>query len=71
MKKTTVTIGQYINKLLLETERRKVNPGIPYKKVLEKVKKKFPEAKTTLPNIYWYASVLRQEGVELPKRPRK
>ena len=71
MKKSTMTIGQYVNKLLLQRERRKENPGIPYKKILEDVKKKFPDAKTTLPNIYWYAAVMRQKGAELPKRPRK
>lgn len=66
-----MTIDRFVNKLLLVRLRRKINPGYTYEEILEKVHKKFPEAKTTLNNLRFYASMAKKGGVKLPERPRK
>lgn len=68
--KKKATIKEFAYKLLQVKNRRKINPGHTYAYILEKVKEKFPDCKTSYASISGYASQLRLDGINLPDRPR-
>ena len=62
MKDTIMTIGELIQDLLM-------NSDLSNQQIADKVKEKFPEAKTTHKSVASIASVARKYGVLVPKRP--
>ncbi len=44
--------------------------GIPYGQILAEVQSVFPDCKTTVACLRWYAAHLNQDGVVLPQRKR-
>lgn len=44
--------------------------GLSYEEVLAEVKEQFPEAKTTVACLRWYAAHMREREVKVPARPR-
>lgn len=60
----------------IETTEDVRSVGIPYDKIIPKIKKKFPECQTTVACLRWYAVKIRveeqgYEGLRLPqRRPR-
>ena len=44
--------------------------GIPYNQILAEVQGVFPDCKTTVACLRWYAAHLNQDGVVLPQRKR-
>ncbi len=52
----------------LDENKRKV--GVPYEDIIAKIKAQFPEAKTTVACLRWYAVHMRERDVLPPNRPR-
>jgi hypothetical protein len=44
--------------------------GYPYEAILNDIREKFPEAKTSVACLRWYAVHMRERGVMPPNRPR-
>lgn len=44
--------------------------GLSYEEILAEVKAQFPDAKTTVGCLRWYAAHMREAGVVIPKRAR-
>lgn len=68
--KKKIFVGEFVHNELMKRARRKKLQGTPYADILENVKKKFPNGKTTLANIYWYSAKLKKLGYDLPERAR-
>lgn len=46
------------------------NWGLPYNMILSEIRKVFPDCKTTVACLRWYAVRMNETGVKLPKRKR-
>ncbi len=46
------------------------NWGIPYNLILAEVRRAFPDCKTTVPCLRWYAAKMNEVGTKLPQRKR-
>jgi hypothetical protein len=59
-------------KLLLKVVSREENRayGMPYEAILGELAKTFPDAKTTVACLRWYAVHMRERGEKVPARPR-
>lgn len=60
-------------KLLLKVvshDKEKRAFGMPYEEILVELAKIFPEAKTTVACLRWYAVHMRERGEKVPARPR-
>ena len=64
--KTLVKAKKQIGKRAGELLRTKKS----YAEVLEQVHNEFPDAKTTMSSLRWYASKMRQNKVKVPERAR-
>jgi hypothetical protein len=64
-----ITIGQTIMEALLETDGE-TGQGHPYNEILRRVKIAFPDSKTSVKCVRWYAKEMRKRGVLIPRRPR-
>lgn len=66
------TIQQFAEELILKVvkEEKGIKTGFPYKTVLEKVQKKFPDCSTSLNSLRWYAANLNKDKIlTMPIRP--
>jgi plasmid stability protein len=45
---------------------RLIGEGLPNQDVLDMVRQEFPDASTTMDSIYWYRSVMRRRGENVP-----
>lgn len=45
-------------------------PGLPYLDILKQIREEFPDCKTSVGCLRWYASQLRDRGEPVPERPR-
>ena len=69
-----VTIGEFTESLLKVIVYKNENDesvGLSYNEILTNVKATFPNNKTSYQAIAGYATKLRKEGEDLPKRVRK
>ena len=64
--KQRVGIGTYCDGVL--QERDAAGKGLAYEQVLERVRGRFPDARTTVACLRWYETRLRKAGVDVPKR---
>ena len=46
------------------------NVGLAYNEILRQIKSEFPEGKTSIACVRWYATHMRERGENLPIRPR-
>ena len=68
----TETLGALVNVLLtqvVETSDKGLI-GHSYAEILDQLKVRFPKAVTTSRTLAWYATQLRNEGIQVPHRPR-
>jgi len=56
-------IGQFARTLLAT--------AISYDAIIARIRTKFPNAKTSVQCLRWYATKMREENVDMPNRPRK
>jgi hypothetical protein len=72
-KKSSRIIRVACEELLLKVTGKDKNgrsEGLPYEDILAAVRQEFPNAKTTVACLRWYAVQLRERGEMVPNRPR-
>ena len=55
---------------VVSIDENKRNVGIGYEEIIGTIKAKFPEAKTTVACLRWYAVHMRERDIRVPNRPR-